>query len=830
MIIDLVEFSYLNPLTLQATTLGYSSGPGFTPRPGESAPVPWYEPRILQPFDYQCSIFKDGLKGGNSEGACAACQLINAPAPGQTAGFFDFLMGMVLDGQFVRRLRGDSEAPYASFTVVMTGVLMRPEFTWETMNLKVRDYTELFDHPVSQFVYLGNNVAGQGIEGTTDDLMGKTKPLCFGRRWNITPDYVSTAQTIYRVHNGQVQAIDAVYSAGISLPQDMSVGGTVESAACLYVSATSFTVAGNKTAVYVAGLRLLIVQASGNSGNSAVVSSSYSSSTGLTTVVLTTPPVSQAQIPFTLASGTTITKVAYGGGDCATLAALYAATPAAGMYVTSLALGLFKLTGYAGTAITCDVQGAAPGGVYAETIADILTLMATNYAQRSRKNYAPNCEAFTAAGWTNSGFTLKVNPAGVVPPMAGMTLTELSGAAGSSLACTLPLGTNTWCLSWVVQGTGSVSMEIANAANGANNCLGEFNLATGLNTLVQANGNAVGPQYQATGFITAGGAVEEPDGFWRIWISGQPDSTFTSITVQIISNDGAPIIVGGVQVENYSSPSNYCGATSGTPLGTDANGSYYALGYDPVIGPTVNAAALAALKAAMPYEVGYYVPSGDSSTCLDVLDAICEGAMVWYGFDRFGALTGGMLAKPSASATPVISVSSDMHIVQDTLQWVTPFQAKDGTPAFRVSLSTVENSTIQQKSDLATSMWTTLPMRVAWLDNQFRTVTAEDLNALWLHPLACELDFTARFANLSDAVVVAGMLLAFYKNRLDRYTFSIPITADILTLLPGIFSLMVGSVVNLQSERFGLMNGQDFMVIGVTEQSENGLMQLEVLG
>jgi hypothetical protein len=72
----------------------------------------------------------------------------------------------------------------------------------------------------------------------------------------------------------------------------------------------------------------------------------------------------------------------------------------------------------------------------------------------------------------------------------------------------------------IVLGTGSVRLEISDPNNSANNVLADFNLATGAYSNVQANGQAVGPQYQATGFITAAGVIQEPNGFWRIWVAG----------------------------------------------------------------------------------------------------------------------------------------------------------------------------------------------------------------------------------------------------------------------------------------------------------------------
>jgi len=249
MLIYLMEMTYYDATSLVPVTLYYSSGQqGYTTLPTDAPANQFYEPRLKVPLNYQCSTFKDGLKGGSADGGYGVAELLNLD------GFFDQFLTQNWDGHPVRLLYGDDAGPYANFNVLLTGVMCQPEFTWRMMNLKVRDYTEFFDKPISQFNYLGNNVAGVGIEGTPTDLMGKSKPMAFGACPNVTPSWVSQSGLIYQVHNGPIKAVDAVYSNGISLPLDTSIGT---------------------------------------------------------------------------------------GGDCANLAALQAATPGAGKYITCLAIGCF---------------------------------------------------------------------------------------------------------------------------------------------------------------------------------------------------------------------------------------------------------------------------------------------------------------------------------------------------------------------------------------------------------------------------------------------------------------------------------------------------------
>jgi hypothetical protein len=48
-------------------------------------------------------------------------------------------------------------------------------------------------------------------------LEGRPKPLCFGKCLNVTPVQVNPSLLVYQVHDGPIQAIDAVYNRGVAL-------------------------------------------------------------------------------------------------------------------------------------------------------------------------------------------------------------------------------------------------------------------------------------------------------------------------------------------------------------------------------------------------------------------------------------------------------------------------------------------------------------------------------------------------------------------------------------------------------------------------------------
>lgn len=814
--IYLLEMTYFDTTALMPVTLRFGSK-GYCTLPTDSPANTFYEPRLKVPANYQCQIFQDGLKGDSSQGNQGVAQLLNLD------GYFDQFLPQAFDGHPLRILYGDDGGSYSAFTPLFTGTMMAPEFTWQYMNVKVRDYTEFFQKALSQFVYLGNNVAGVGIEGTPNDIMGQTKPLSFGRCWNVTPAWVSASGLIYQVHNGPIKAVDLVFANGAPMPLDCSVNGVVEAATASYVSPLSFFLASvNKTAAYVAGMVLTVWQASGNA-NFVVVSSAY---TGGNTVITIAPPNLPAYMP-TLYNAA-ITKIAYGGGDCPTLAALQAATPTAGMFITCLARGVFATSGGASSAITAHVRGDATNGAYVNTVADIVQRIAASYTQRPRTNLIQYSETFSNAAWLAANASIAA-ASSVTPPISGLSVYAFNyaGTGPFTLTQTASQGTGMYCFSVFVQpGSGQTlfRLKIANHANTANNCLADFDVSNGTVLLKQANGNAVGPQYQATGFITDGGVIAYPKGGYRLWVAGQPDSAFTSLDciLDLLSGTDASytdsftssgtVYLTGAQLEAYSSPAIYTGPTFTAPV----------TGYDPVTGPTINTASFAALDALAPYEAGYYVAPGDSSTAADVMDALLESVGGWWAFDRSGNLCVGQFNKPSPLAAPVASFMVNQPLRGDNVERSAAFQSTDGAPAYRVVVAAVKNWTVQAQSTLTSSLWQGNPTFVSWVGQEWRNMRAENISTLYTHPLACELDFTSFLAWQADGLSEANRLLTLYSGRLDRFKFTVKLDQAL--------AIDIGGIVNLSVPRWNLNNGQNFVVVGITEAHETGRVTLEVLG
>jgi hypothetical protein len=187
-----------------ATTTVRVSDHGLVTGSGDSPAKTLYEARIVEPINFQRSMFRSGKIGGASRTNFGQLVLGNADAG------LDTMAGYAFDGRSVVVKIGSETDAYSDYTTIFTGTADSIEFDDRTVSVRLRDKQLLFETPVQGTLYAGSG----GTEGG-DDLKGKPKPLTFGKVNNITPVRVDVANAIYQVHDGQIEAVDAVYDNGV---------------------------------------------------------------------------------------------------------------------------------------------------------------------------------------------------------------------------------------------------------------------------------------------------------------------------------------------------------------------------------------------------------------------------------------------------------------------------------------------------------------------------------------------------------------------------------------------------------------------------------------
>lgn len=212
-VLYLAEITAWDPKIQNTRVLRFSDGDGYATSPLTVPANTYYEPKLLQPASIRRHLFTLGATMGRSVVGFGDLILHNQD------GEFDFVLDLALDGRNVTIRRSMEYAPRypEEFEVTLVGTMDQPEFSRDNITIRLRDRQADLDVALQPVKYAGNNVLPDGLEGLPSDLMGKPKPICYGRVYNIDPPNVNTARLIYQVNDGAVFDIPKVYDRAVEL-------------------------------------------------------------------------------------------------------------------------------------------------------------------------------------------------------------------------------------------------------------------------------------------------------------------------------------------------------------------------------------------------------------------------------------------------------------------------------------------------------------------------------------------------------------------------------------------------------------------------------------
>jgi hypothetical protein len=208
----LVELVAYDPALPGTRTLYFASSPGKATSASDTPAATYFEPRIIEPVNFTRTAFADArVLGGASVGYGEL--VLNNADQGLSA-----LMDYGLDGRALTVRVGARGGAYpGGYTTFLTGTMEQPEVNAQRATIRLRDKLAIFDLPIQSTKYGGTNSLPAGLDGTSDDLQGKPKPLCFGLCYYLSPPCVNTARLIYQIHDGAIQEVVAVYDMGVAL-------------------------------------------------------------------------------------------------------------------------------------------------------------------------------------------------------------------------------------------------------------------------------------------------------------------------------------------------------------------------------------------------------------------------------------------------------------------------------------------------------------------------------------------------------------------------------------------------------------------------------------
>lgn len=228
----------------------------------------------------------------------------------------------------------------------------------------------------------------------------------------------------------------------------------------------------------------------------------------------------------------------------------------------------------------------------------------------------------------------------------------------------------------------------------------------------------------------------------------------------------------------------------------------------------ISSSDIAALDAAVNYEVGVYAGVDEDYTPLQLLDELCSSIGAWFGTDINGVFRIGLIALPVGASLGTLTT---LEIIK--IERIASRDAGVGIPAWKVKLGWQKVYTVQ--TDLNT---TVAAGRKALVAEKYRRAEASDDAVRTANLLSPELEFDTVLADKANVSAEATRRLSIYKQRRDIYQVQVRVDAQLAPILD------LGNIITLQINRFGMSAGKKFLIIGVKSNMRGYLFDLTLWG
>lgn len=206
-------------------------------------------------------------------------------------------------------------------------------------------------------------------------------------------------------------------------------------------------------------------------------------------------------------------------------------------------------------------------------------------------------------------------------------------------------------------------------------------------------------------------------------------------------------------------------------------------------------------------DVGLYLI--ERATVSNIFDAMMSDIAGYWTFTRQGKVFFGLIDNPENPTITITEFSIDEGGI--TL-------ASKISPAWRLSVGYAPVYIVQDLNDFAAGVSAS---DKAFYSEQYRNTSYEDGTLKNISKRAVEKVFQTRVTDLSNANALLDRLKRVYS--VERKTLR-------LTIYRSLYQIYVGDVVRLVYNRYGLEDGQNFIVVGVSEDAESGQSTFELWG
>ena len=233
-----------------------------------------------------------------------------------------------------------------------------------------------------------------------------------------------------------------------------------------------------------------------------------------------------------------------------------------------------------------------------------------------------------------------------------------------------------------------------------------------------------------------------------------------------------------------------------------------------ITAPEILTASFTALAALNSTAVGIRVDG--ERTALDAISEVLGYVGAWMAPDALGRFEVGRLDPPAGLS--VASFDIDDNLDSPPQRGATGVEG-DGVPVHRVTVRYDRVHFVQRGGDLAGVV---SPADRLYLEQEFRSVSAQDPSVLTRFPNARQLTVDTNLATLAAATAEAARLLAMHSEIRDRYEMDL--AAELAD------AVQIGSVVTLTSaqERLGLAAGKQFVCIARTDDRTADVPSLQL--
>jgi hypothetical protein len=213
------------------------------------------------------------------------------------------------------------------------------------------------------------------------------------------------------------------------------------------------------------------------------------------------------------------------------------------------------------------------------------------------------------------------------------------------------------------------------------------------------------------------------------------------------------------------------------------------------------------------WEMGLYLPAGDQSRVIEVLERIAFSCGAFIGQDRSGLLRVQRLEAPAVQSQWIFT---DREIIEDRFERIRlPYRI----PWKNWGVGYSRNWTVQSSSQLAGGV---TQQRRTFLEAEYRYAYAADPRIAQAHLTSSGAPLRpALFLSEDGAQAEAERLQELYGYDRAMYRFSVK---------TALFSLEIGQTVTIVLNRYDLDNGRNFVIVGIHDDADHAETELTVFG